>query len=414
MISRLFGSLAIAAVLLAAGPVRAQDPPEASGNSSSYLLQRLKEWGMAAAQHEPGKTDPGAEAVGGWSARDLEVVVKFLVKLASQPAKSARRVLSRTQIQRLLGLTEQEVGQGDIRRILKQGALLHTDIALLGLDTRGAYQYTPEGIQGTGLFADGRVVFQPRRIHWEVARMLIDALSGLPSQDQAAREWYVATTAHMQSRRLLGYAGQNLKYALEKFPNDEKILFYAGVLHETWASPLNQVLISPKVKTNFGSRESELKLAREFFRKAIKANPNFAEARLRLGRVTGLLGGHADAADELRRSAASIQDPQLRYYAALYLGCELEMLLRTAEAREQYEQAAMLYPAAQSPLLALSQLARAGDDIAGAQAAVQRVFDLPHRDAWQDDPYWVYDIAHVRDSSALVAELYKTLGGPPR
>ena len=78
--------------------------------------------------------------------------------------------------------------------------------------------------------------------------------------------WGGATTpASVINHRLLGYARQNIERALNRFPSDDRILFYAGVLHEVWASPVNQNVALPKGgKATFGTKESELKLAREF------------------------------------------------------------------------------------------------------------------------------------------------------
>jgi tetratricopeptide (TPR) repeat protein len=226
------------------------------------------------------------------------------------------------------------------------------------------------------------------------------------------RQWFIATTAYMQANRLLGYARQNLKYALHRFPADSRILFFAGVLHETWASPMHQNVVVPlEVKVSYGSEESELKQALQFFKKASAADPNFAEAHLRLGRVLGLLGHHNQAVAELQRAAASIKDPQLLFYASLFLGREFAALSRRSEARDQYERAAMLYPAAQSPLLALSQLARSGDDLEGARLSLERSFAVPRKDPWKDDPWWIYDLAHVRDADALIADMHRMFGG---
>ena len=93
------------------------------------------------------------------------------------------------------------------------------------------------------------------------------------------------------------------------------------MLHETWASPVNQNPLLPRgASVPYGSRDAELRLARQYFEKALEKNPSFAEARLRLGRVTGLQGNHKKAIAELQNAAASITDPQLSYYGSLYLG----------------------------------------------------------------------------------------------
>jgi len=303
------------------------------------------------------------------------------------------------------------VKQGDLNRILKQGALLHTDIALMDLQTTA----TLNASEPMAALDDGRGYMLARNPHWEFARRLIAHVSPSPSQDPLVRQWYIATTAHMQSRRLLGYADQNLKSALKIFPSDDRILFYAGVLHETWASPRNQnILLPPWLEVTFDSKGSELKQARKFFQNSIKANPDSAETHLRLGRVLGLLGSHRQGVEELQLAAASTKDQQLLYYASIYLGCELAMISRQSEARDHYERAAVLYPTAQSPLFALSQLARSSDDIENAFLALQRIFALPLNDPWEDDPLWIYDLSHVRDADTLVGEMHEMFGRLPR
>jgi tetratricopeptide (TPR) repeat protein len=386
------------------------DIPDSSAKTESKpasKTERLRQWRTAAAQHHPGQPDSEAAKIGRWREKDLEFVINYVTNLAAQPIKSIKRTVAKISIRSLLQLTDQEVQQGDLSRVLKQGALLHTDIALLDLGTGESR----DAREGMGAFVDGRIFLYPKTPHWEFARRLVDSVSPAPSKDPAMLQWYIATTAYMQGRRLLGYARHNLDHAMEKFPADPRILFYAGALHETWASTAHQnVLQVSGAKILYGSKESELKLARQFFDKAIAQNPAFSEAHLRLGRVLGLLGNHEQAVAELQQASAALKDRQLLYYASLYLGFEFEMLCRRSEARDQYERAAALYPAAQSPLLALSQLARSDDDVKGALLALDRVFALPRGDLWKDDPWWVYNQAHVRDAVALIEEMYRILG----
>jgi tetratricopeptide (TPR) repeat protein len=394
------------------------DLPEASQDQKTAKTEPhskydwVKDWRAAAGQHNAGRPDSAAKVIGSWQESDIEFVLDFVLKLASQPAKSVKRTLAKAQIRRLLDLRDQEVKQGDLSRIIGRGVLLHTDIALLDLDT-GAH---PRSRGSMGVIVDGDVVMiQPKTLHWEYARRLIDSITSLGSNDQIARQWYIGTTAYMQNRRFLGYAAQNLRSGLEKFPADYRLLFYAGVLHENWASPANQYDRSlPGLTFIYGSRESELRLARNFFEKSIAANPDFAEARMRLGRVLALLGLHGESIQELQKAVASLKDPQLLYYASLFLGCEFEVLSSKDKARDQYENAAKLYPTAQSPLLALSQLSGSSGDTKGALDALQRVFALPVKDVRNDDPWWTYDLAPVRNADALMAEIHKTFGGFPQ
>jgi len=394
--------------------------------NAKYWLEKVKEWAMAVAEHNPGKSDPAAVIIGSWALDDLGPAIDLVMSLAPPSVYSSRqaavvdarikRELGKlqapgdAQVRESLGLSDNEVRQGGLNRLLKRGALLHTDIALLGLET-GPHHID----ERLGVFEDGRVTIQPKNIHWEYARRLLDFIYPLPSEDPIVRQWYIATTAYVQSRRFWVYAEGNLERALEIFPSDYRILFYTGVMHETWASPVHQNSLLPAgADFSFGSMKSELKLARQFFEKAVTANPDFAEAHLHLGRVMGLLGQHEEAVLELQQVAAAMADPQLSYFTSLFLGYELAMLSRSNEARDQYERAAALYPNAQSPLLGLSHVALTGGDTEGASLAVQRVFELRLRDSWRDDPWWAYDSAHVRDASGFIAEMYKAFGELPQ
>jgi tetratricopeptide (TPR) repeat protein len=141
-------------------------------------------------------------------------------------------------------------------------------------------------------------------------------------------------------------------------------------------------------------------LAQGFLKKAVAADPNAAEARLHFGRVLGLLGRHQEAAAELSQALDAIDDPANEYYASLFLGREEEALGRYDAARRAYERAASLYPGAQSPHLALSQLAWHGADRGGALKALREALA-----ATDDDPWWTYAVVHARQADALLEEL---------
>ena len=413
MNSRIIKALSFAGlVCITIAIARPQALPEQTSEKKpepTSQSEKVRQWRTAVAQHVPGQPDSAAATIGNWQSKDLQTVINFITKLAAQPESSLKRTLAKAQFRRLLDLTDEEVKRGNLNRILKKGALLHTDIASLELG-KGIYRR-----EGMGAFVDGQVIAQPKTLHWEFARQLVDSVSSLPAPDPTVKQWYLATITHLQSRRLIGYAEDNLKHGLEKFPSDDQVLFYAGALHEHSALPKMQNAALPiGAKTSYGSTESELKLARQLFQKAISANPSFPEAHLRLGRVLGLLGHHREALAELQQATVAIKDPQLSYYASLFLGFEFAVLSRKSEAREQYEQAAALYPTAQSPLLALSQLAHSDNDVNGALLSLQRVFGLPHTDRWNDDPWWIYDVSHVRDATARMDEMRKAFGGLPK
>jgi tetratricopeptide (TPR) repeat protein len=96
---------------------------------------------------------------------------------------------------------------------------------------------------------------------------------------------------------------------------------------------------------------------------------------------------------------------ELQYYANLYLGREEQALGRRDAARAAFERAASLYPRAQSPYLALSQLARRYGDRPGAWVALQPLLGLPARAPDREDPWWDYYGSAGRHADALLAEL---------
>src|SRR5207247_8011220 len=102
----------------------------------------------------------------------------------------------------------------------------------------------------------------------------------------------------------------------------------------------------------------------------------------------------------------SLPDDPLRYYGELFLGAEEEALGHFDAARDGFERAAALFPSAQSPLIALSELAKRRGDRAGALAAIDRLFKLPpagHDE--RDDPWWSYHTAQARNADQLLDAL---------
>jgi tetratricopeptide (TPR) repeat protein len=245
-------------------------------------------------------------------------------------------------------------------------------------------------------------------IHWVHGRRLLDAVRPNPGRNDGVRLWHLATVVYLLELGDYANADAHIPHSQLMFPDDPAILFEHGYYHEGFASPFIQTAARESGQDSRGAKE-HLDEAADLYRKALKVKPGFAEARLHRGFVLTELGRDDEAAEELARAVRDLQetkDPQLRYYAELFLGHAEHALGRAESAREHYARASGLYPQAKSPFLALALLARQRGDRTGAQEAMRQLHDLP---AWQpaaSDPWWRYFRWQELESQALFGELY--------
>ncbi|HEX9187565.1 MAG TPA: hypothetical protein VGB87_10860, partial [Vicinamibacteria bacterium] len=433
------------------------------GSRPASRLDRLEAWLAAVEQHEPGTDDGAARMVRSWApeelaelATDLSLVARLIeqpkhpVLWVTDPEKPTRffrapystddekrlRAAARAAALRCdQGLDPEpgearpddaNPGEAAVRcarnRILKRGAVLHTDAAIR-VEDRSALPPAREGrperwqvrfIDGQQRAAEGAPG------HWELARSLLDNVAPDPEEDETVRLWYIATSAYGQYHQR---HTRHEEQAVDLFPGDAHLLFLAGCLHETFASPTIQSLArsikAPGTRHGLDSEKSELRTAAELFRRALKAEPSLVEPRIRLGRVLHLLGQPRQAELELRQavttllsddgSAAAPDARLLLYFAEMFYGAAAEELGQLDRAKASYGRAAELYPGAPSPLLALSQLALRENDHAAALDAVRRAM-LPQGDGRdRDDPWWGYHAVQGRDAAGWFERLYRSL-----
>ncbi len=426
----------------------------AAADPEDNRVLRVEQWLKAVLKHEPGVGDDSVVSVGSWPGGDLRAfrvdgavlaqltrdpkLSSFRVQLLDQ--RSSRRVtyaphhLRRlkvlacaaagivteppcldlkasaeldAELRRLADAAAASRTRGDKDYVLRRGALLHTDAAMFSADPiEPLAPDTSDGPQRILMnISDGREIELGRgAMHWEIARVLLDAVGS----DMMVRSWYRATAAWMQNRNY--YDPVHLTRARGIFPNDADILFLSGCEREEYARPDTQAAARAAVlpgglTLDIKSERAELGLAEAFFRRALALKPDTAETRLRLGRVLLLRGRYKEAADELRLATRSAEEDLLRYYGALFLGAAEEALQDYDGASAAFSRGAQLYPAAQTPRLALSALARRRGDRLGAQAEIGRVFDLPASPPARDDPWWTYHTAQARNADALLEEL---------
>ena len=329
-------------------------------------------------------------------------------------------------LERLAGLARMSRAQGDDNFVLRHGAMLHADVAIAARKSAGPLEYrdshsaaspAPDQMQFE-MFDGSGIGSREVGIHWILARMLLDEVIPAggrkpePGRDEGVRDWYRATAAWMQ--RVEDHDTQHLDRARELFASDPDILFLSGCQREMFAeSKIQSAVRASTVPAGFRidieSDQKEVRRAEDYLRRAIAARPGMAEAHLHLGHVLLMRADYADAAVHLREAGEGPLDSLLQYYRALMLGAAEEHLARFDAARDSYEAAAALQPAAQSPLIGLSELERRRGDRTAALRELQGLFDLPADAPSRDDPWWRYDTSHVRQADALVESLRQSV-----
>jgi hypothetical protein len=415
-------------------------------------IDRLEAWVAAVRQHTPGARDNAVLEITRWSAEELRGVwidVSTVITLVRDPAADVfyepddpafrltpagsktvipRRLLpiaySRSDLDRLRSVAATLGSRTDGREnlLLKRGAMLHADIAMLApADVRTtATSPSVESRRYRVTMADGRPTgIETATNHWDLGRRLLQdvryratrgSVARGPGMDETVRLWYAGTCAYQI------WVGDldppHFARATELFPNDPDLLFLRGALHEVMASTRRQsALRNADVPLDLalatGVRGEELSQAERFYKRALERLAELHEARIRYARVLGERGRHDEAMRELRK-VAGVQGRLLQYYAALFLAGELEALARDDEAVRAYERAAELYPTAQSPRLGLSRLAIGRDRAAASEALLRLAAQEPQSDT-RDDPWWVYNIAAGRGADIILNALHTSI-----
>jgi hypothetical protein len=93
----------------------------------------------------------------------------------------------------------------------------------------------------------------------------------------------------------------------------------------------------------------------------------------------------------------------------LFLGREQQALGRVDQAKRHYENAATVFPDAQSPQIALAFLARVSGNRTRALDALRPITDRPAGD--RADPWHTFYKAHWADAEPLMREMRAQLGG---
>jgi tetratricopeptide (TPR) repeat protein len=203
-----------------------------------------------------------------------------------------------------------------------------------------------------------------------------------------------------------------------RFPNDAEVLLALGSFYEVvaWSREpaLNLAVAStglsgtpaerrPRVLELLEGRDQR-RIQEEavvVLRRALGADPDLDEARLRLGRLLNELGRVDEALDTLR-SRGGRADARFRYLNAMFEGAALQNGGRFEAAADAYRAAVALNPRCQTPWLALSAVLR---DLGERESATETLERVAAAGAQCDDPWWSYRFGQAWRLDATLAEL---------
>ena len=160
--------------------------------------------------------------------------------------------------------------RGDTNYVLRRGALLHADAAMLSADRLAPLNAGTSGQPVRVHIVDGEPTSVGLgEVHWEIARRLLDGVR--PERDPMVNLWYRATAAWMQSHKQ--YNSIHLDHARQLFPKDAYLAFLSGCERETDASPAMQsaarsVVLPHGVTLSIAAEGTALKAAEALFRRA--------------------------------------------------------------------------------------------------------------------------------------------------
>jgi hypothetical protein len=405
-----------------ASPGRAGFQPATTQKSRDWFAD-LDAWLSAVDRHEPGKADQTAEAIAAWTQERLAQTLADVISLRQQMAiykqrpgaevrLRARRLQPR-DVELLCRITTSERVEGDLNRVLRQGAVLHADIGRFARDLPRPAVVTDILVMTT----DARQMsVDPGTAHWQFGRDLLASLQPDLTSARFTAAWYRATAAHMQAERMMTLADLHLSQARRTVPEDVDILFAGACALESLASRRMQaelagIVLPPGYVLSVRPVRSMEDEAITLFGKVLARDADRREARIRLARLVGLHGGHEAAAADLRRSLQAPLPQSLAYFGWLFLGDEELALAHREAASEAYERAAQLFPNASSPVVALARLAREYGDRQAVAQALQRWWALPPHglDPWRD-----YYMMQGWDVEERMSDLYALVGGRPR
>lgn len=303
-----------------------------------------------------------------------------------------------------LGPAGVDLARDDQLRLDLTAMLLHTEAALHASDD------SFDGHLAFAVKASGDFDEISRRI------VLPQTTEGCLSRADAHRllhDWAVLAVGVMHVRsHLVGLPGIVID-ALARDPKDPALSLAMGVYYERAAgysvvdeSLIRQIYAASRVSVWRHSMETAID-----WLAVASSDPVLApEAHLRMGRIHQLLGdaGRARAELEPLLETSSHATPVVRYLALMMAGRLDQGARDGTRAESRFEEALALFPSAQAPMLALSQLREESGAALESVEWVNRSFGTAHLPV-RSDPWWAYGNGPLWDVAGMQLPLRRAL-----
>ncbi len=246
------------------------------------------------------------------------------------------------------------------------------------------------------------------RQHVAMAEPMFAFAASWPLRKSAARRWELALGLTALADGELGWAASFLDPACRAFPDDVPLLIACATSQETHAvlaATAPFVRISDEALRRLRAKRADLlNTAEKQLERAMRAEPDNLEARLRLAHVRAMKGEDRDAARlleeiEFGKLAA---DARTRYLALLFLGQIRQRAGHAEAAVALFRQATTVAPRAPAALLALAQAAHAQGRTAEAAELATQALSTSRPVA---DPWWSYRFGQYWLRELLLASL---------
>ena len=304
-------------------------------------------------------------------------------------------------------------------RMVEAAALMHVEAGLLQLQSLAVARAEVQFSAATSLveWLYGQAA-ERRRLREALGR----ALAGPEGLDRALAEALdraLSIELKIERRQLygvlaattlaVGFPETALPFA-EKAkaaaPPDGEILLLTGCVKESLA-------LQERVRAHEGKARPLREEAESLLREAVRADPDRAEARLRLGGVLLAQGRPREAEPVLQQAAAQARDGPERYLVLLLLGRASERQENPDGGAGFYRRALEVWPESQAARLGLARCLEASAGPSAARPLVGASLLDSRKGAREPDPWWSYPFGPRGLAKAMADRLWREALGRP-